>query len=270
MENSDTVVLGLRPPVDVDWRAAADGSIAGRINRIETDLIEVRRAGRRVRAWAVATAVGTGVATAAGAYCLVDRSFGRTDATLAWAVAGILLVGAAIGVLIRLRQLQRQRDLELQLQTERDVRGLIWTVERRDLWELTALSGRQAARFETAAAGQARSSFAASLVMAAAMVAVLVGGGALAATRHGTGPMVTAAALTVAGAALCCLLGWSFLRGYTRGLKHLAYRLGQPVVSGYLLHAERVREREGGEALAGAAVKAAAAAQAHLEKLGRR
>jgi hypothetical protein len=269
MENSDTVVLGLRPPVDVDWRTAVDGSIGGRTNRIETGLTEVRRAGGRVGVWVVVAAIGTGLATAAGAYCLVDKSFGRTDAALAWAIAGVLLLCTVIGGLVRARQLQRQRDLEVQLQTERDVRGLIWTVQRRDLWELIALSRRQAARYETAVAAQARSSFAASLAMAAATVAVLVGGGALMLAVHGTGPTITAAALIGAGAAVCGLLGWSFLRGYTRGLKQLAYQLGQPVVSGYLLHAERVREHEDGKALADAAVKAAAAAQTHLSELNR-
>jgi hypothetical protein len=97
---------------------------------------------------------------------------------------------------------------------------------------------KQMRTFTVIAQRQARMSYHASLVAAAASLFVLVSGAAVASGLTGTPAKITAGTLTAAGAALSGFLTVTFLKTYAMASRQMSYYYGQPLVHCYLLHAE--------------------------------
>ena len=223
-----------------DWRAEGEKSARDDIKRIRSELSRHRLWRRHTQVVLVVAVLCAGVlaALAGWRYSLGQHSEAILLSGIA-VVAGLAAVAAAISTTALIR---RQRELELEVSTERDILALIWSVERRDLWELAVVSRRQMTRFECLAVAQARVSFSASVTAAAAALAVLVGGALVMIGAASFGVSVTTAVLTAAGSALSGFLSVIFLRTYKMTSEQLSYYYGQPLVNCYLLHAERLLE----------------------------
>ncbi|MEV0132741.1 hypothetical protein AB0H83_30300 [Dactylosporangium sp. NPDC050688] len=102
-------------------------------------------------------------------------------------------------------------------------------------------------RFSSTALGQARVSFVACLVAVGATLVVLLTGSAAILAAGSASVQVTSGVLTAVGTALSGFLSVTFLRAYQMTLRQMSYYYGQPLVHCYLLHAEWIAERAGGD-----------------------
>ena len=223
-----------------DWRTERETSTRDDIKQVKADLARHRLWRRHAQLVLIIAVLCAGALSAVAGW---RYSLGQSAAAiLLWGVAGVAVLTAIASAVFVAALVRRQRESELELSTERDILALIWSVERRDLWELAAVSRRQMTRFECLAVAQARVSFTASVVAAVAAFAVLVGGAAVMIGAVSLGLSVTAAVLAGAGSALSGFLSVIFLRTYKMTSEQLSYYYGQPLVNCYLLHAERLLE----------------------------
>jgi hypothetical protein len=139
-------------------------------------------------------------------------------------------------------QRQSQRELLLELSAERDTLDLARALKTPEIWELAALSHRHMTRFECIALGQAQRSYSASVAAgASALIIRLVGALSVVAATN-TKATITASALTAIGSTLSGFLSVTFLNTYRLTTQQMGYYHGQPLVTCYLLHVERLLE----------------------------
>jgi hypothetical protein len=216
------------------------------------------------------------VATTAGGI-LLFRSHANSSLAPAALVAGpfFLISAAAVQLgLTRERRLQKTEDEEC----KKECRDLYWAlndIEDRTLKGIAWVNYEQLRSFIRIAQRQARVSFYASLVAAAAALLVLTSIAAVAISLPTTTGKVTAGLLAAAGSALSGFLAKTFLTSYQLASRQMSYYYGQPLVHCYLLLADWLakegREEFGKEEgrhllreVINASVKAAADAQHHL------
>jgi hypothetical protein len=216
------------------------------------------------------------VATTAGGI-LLFRSHANSSLAPAALVAGpfFLISAAAVQLgITRERRLQKTEDEEC----KKECRDLYWAlndIEDRTLKGIAWVNYEQLRSFIRIAQRQARVSFYASLVAAAAALLVLTSIAAVAISLPTTTGKVTAGLLAAAGSALSGFLAKTFLTSYQLASRQMSYYYGQPLVHCYLLLADWLakegREEFGKEEgrhllreVINASVKAAADAQHHL------
>lgn len=111
-------------------------------------------------------------------------------------------------------------------------------IKDRTLRGLAQANFKQMRTFTVIAQRQARMSYHASLVAAAASLFVLVSGAAVTTGLTVTPAKIAAGTLTAAGAVLSGFLAATFLKTYAMASRQMSYYYGQPLVHCYLLHAE--------------------------------
>jgi hypothetical protein len=216
------------------------------------------------------------VATTAGGILLFRSHAGRSLAPAAFVAGPFFLISAAavqLGI-TRERRLQKTEDEEC----KKECRDLYWAlndIEDRTLKGIAWVNYEQLRSFIRIAQRQARVSFYASLVAAAAALLVLTSIAAVAISLPTTTGKVTAGLLAAAGSALSGFLAKTFLTSYQLASRQMSYYYGQPLVHCYLLLADWLAKEgrkefgkeEGRLLLRGvidASVTAAADAQHHL------
>ena len=220
--------------------------------------------------------VAMAVATTAGGIWLFRSHTESSLAPAAFVAGPFFLISAAavqLGI-TRERRLEKTEDEEC----EKDCRDLYWAltnIEDRTLKGLAWVNYKQLRGFISIAQRQARVSFYASLVAAAAALLVLTSIAAVAIGLPTTTGKVTAGLLAAVGSALSGFLAKTFLTSYQLASRQMSYYYGQPLVHCYLLLADWLavegREEFGKEEgrrllreVIDASVKAAADAQDHL------
>lgn len=220
--------------------------------------------------------VAMAAATTAGGILLFRSHAGSSLASAAFVAGPFFLISAAavqLGI-TRERRLEKAEDEEC----EKDCRDLYWAlndIEDRTLKGLAWVNYEQLRSFIKIAQRQARVSFYASLVAAAAALLVLTSIAAVAIGLPTTTGKVTAGLLAAVGSALSGFLAKTFLTSYQLASRQMSYYYGQPLVHCYLLLADWLaaegREEFGKEEgrlllrqVIGASVTAAADAQDHL------
>jgi hypothetical protein len=216
------------------------------------------------------------VATTAGGILLFRSHAGRSLASAAFVAGPFFLISAAavqLGI-TRERRLQKTEDEEC----KKECRDLYWAlndIEDRTLKGIAWVNYEQLRSFIRIAQRQARVSFYASLVAAAAALLVLTSIAAVAISLPTTTGKVTAGLLAAAGSALSGFLAKTFLTSYQLASRQMSYYYGQPLVHCYLLLADWLAKegrkefgKEEGRHLLreviDASVKAAADAQHYL------
>jgi Cyanobacterial TRADD-N associated 2-Transmembrane domain len=170
-------------------------------------------------------------------------------AKLALGVA-LILVGLGLTVFsIARRQEARAKFYERQ---ERAARlGVDEALEEvqdvTDLPGLLRFNRRQMEAYESLTRRQAASSYRLSHIALAIGFALVVGGGAAAITASGTAAKVSAAGLAAIAAAVSGFLARTYLRIYERTLLQLNFYYEQPLVSSYVLTAERLVDKMGSD-----------------------
>lgn len=226
--------------------------------------------------WLALFLLAVGVATIAGGTWLVRSHADSSLAPAAFVAGPFFLLTAAVAQLAisREKRLEQVEDESC----EKDCRDLYWSlseIEERALKGLAWVNYNQLRTFIKIAQRQARVSFYASLVAAAAGLLVLTSITAVAVGLPSTSGKIIAGLLAAAGSALSCYLTNTFLTSYQMASRQMSYYYGQPLVHCYLLFADwlaaKGREEFGKEegrlllrTVIDASVKAAADAQHHL------
>jgi hypothetical protein len=193
--------------------------------------------------WLSAGSAAASVGLTTVAFLIDRKSYGVPVASML-IVAGFCLVSAVVGPLVVLalhrartrRWKQRQRECQ-------ELAAIVGKIKDPALGPLISFNFRLMDRFIAVAIGQARASYVACSVAAAAALLVLLAGTATVLAISSVGGQVTAGLLTAAGAALSGYLSVTFLRTFELTSKQMSYYYGQPLVHCYLLHAEWLGER---------------------------
>jgi hypothetical protein len=244
-------------------------------------LLSTLRAHRRHAthlAWYFAVVLTIAAVVFAATAVLVERPAGSPSMSPMLLLAGFALLAACITPKVVMathrahtaRWVQRHGEYE----TLAAVVGGRGTGDR-TLGQLLLFNFRLMDRFSATALGQARVSFVACLVAAGATLIVLLTGSAAVLAAGTTSVQVTSGALTAVGTALTGYLSFTFLKTYEMTSRQMSYYYGQPLVHCYLLHAEWLAERAGGDCATGsvnrelitASLDLGRAAQDHLLEL---
>jgi len=111
---------------------------------------------------------------------------------------------------------------------------------RMKLVDLLQINRKQMQAYDALARGQAASSYRVAQVAITVGLLVLIGGSIVAIAAQDDTTKVTAAALTAIGGAIAGYIGRTFLRTYEKTLGQLNFYFEQPLVTSYILTAERV------------------------------
>ncbi|GAA3204726.1 hypothetical protein ACFO1B_42160 [Dactylosporangium siamense] len=245
--------------------------------QLDATLRAHRRRARRL-AWYFAVVL-MGAAGAFGAAAVfVERPDGSPSTSPMLLLAGFTVLAACITPAVVMathrahsaRWVQRQGEYEA-FTAVVDDQG----TGGRTLGQLLLFNFRLMDRFSATALGQARVSFVACLMAAGATLVVLLTGSATVLAAGTTSVQVTSGALTAVGTALSGYLSFTFLKTYEMTSRQMSYYYGQPLVHCYLLHAEWLAERAGGDDATGsvnrelitASLELGRAAQDHLLEL---
>jgi hypothetical protein len=124
-----------------------------------------------------------------------------------------------------------------------------------DLRDLLRVNRRQMEAYEVLTRRQAASSYRLSHLALAIGLAVVVTGSVWALRADETSTQVVAAALSTVAAAISGFIARTYLRIYERTLEQLNHYFEQPLVSSYVLTAERLIDKMGAEHRDGAYAK---------------
>jgi hypothetical protein len=173
---------------------------------------------------------------------LTDEGLGSLDVRLVLGVIfGIFALGPYVGALLtlptaraRFREAQRQKLKEAQQRSAEQLQ------EGADVARLLEVSKRDMETYQILSQDQARGSYIMSLVSSGIGGLILVGGAVAAILISDTTNKVAVASLTALGGALSGYISRTFLRVYERSLLQLNFFFQVPLVSNYILTAERL------------------------------
>lgn len=153
-------------------------------------------------------------------------------------VAWLFLVGAvALPGLLEARREQRQveaaaREVVAESTNELD--------DAKDLVALIKANRRQMSAYDVLAQAQANTAFRNSQLAMAAGLLVLVGGAIVAISAPELATKVATASLTAIGGALSGFIARTFLQTYSSAVRQLNFYFQQPLITSYLLTAQRL------------------------------
>jgi hypothetical protein len=198
--------------------------------------------GRAYLTGGVAAALGFSVLTAVillfGAKMQVPPETRWIVAVSSGVVAWLFLVGAL--VLPTLRQARReQREVEA-LARETVAESADELDDAKDLVALIKANRRQMSAYDVLAQAQANTAFRNSQLAMAAGLIVLVGGAIVAIAAPELATKVATASLTAIGGALSGFIARTFLQTYSNAIRQLNFYFQQPLITSYLLTAQRL------------------------------
>jgi hypothetical protein len=116
-------------------------------------------------------------------------------------------------------------------------------IDSRDLGDLAIFNHRQVEAYQTIARSQARRSYGSSQVAAGVGLLILVIGSINVLWTSNSGARVPVTVLTGLGAAIAGYVGKTYLDTYRLTIDQMHWYYGQPLVSSYMLAAERLAEK---------------------------
>jgi hypothetical protein len=131
---------------------------------------------------------------------------------------------------------------EQRLASARAEQALEQLTSAMELKDLLQINRKQMQAYDALARGQAASSYRVAQIAITVGLLVLVGGSIVAIAAQDETTKITTAALTASGGAIAGYIGRTFLRTYERALEQLNFYFEQPLVTSYILTAERVSE----------------------------
>lgn len=153
-------------------------------------------------------------------------------------VAWLSLVGAlALPGLTEARR--EQRELEAKAR-EKVAESADQIDNAKDLVQLIKANRKQMAAYDVLAQAQAKNAFRNSQIAMAAGLIVLLAGAAVAISAPGVTTKVAAASLTAIGGAVSGFIAQTFLRTYSDAVKQLNFYFQQPLITSYVLTAQRL------------------------------
>jgi hypothetical protein len=153
-------------------------------------------------------------------------------------VAWLSLVGAlALPGLMEARREQR----ELEAKARENVAESADEIDNaKDLVQLIKANRKQMAAYDVLAQAQAKNAFRNSQIAMAAGLIVLLAGAAVAISAPSVATKVAAASLTAIGGAVSGFIAQTFLRTYSDAVKQLNFYFQQPLITSYVLTAQRL------------------------------
>jgi hypothetical protein len=191
---------------------------------------------------AVSIAMGS-----AAALFITDTALGATNVRIVFGVAlGSVAAGTYVSALLivtsaraHFKERQRQNLREAQQRTTEQLQ------EGADVTKLLEVSRTDMETYRVLSQDQARGSYIMSQVSSAVGGLILVGGAIAAILISGTTNKITVASLTALAGALSGYISRTFLRVYERSLLQLNFFFQVPLVSNYVLTAERLTTKMG-------------------------
>lgn len=165
----------------------------------------------------------------------------QTTRYLIAGAAGIIAAFSYVQALTGLSTARARFQEEQEREASQGVRAAISEIEDgTELPALFRLNRRQIEEFHVLTKGQASSAYVASQIAMSAGLLVLIAGSAVAIAINDPASKATAGALTAIGSLLAGYIGRTFIRTYERTLVQLNHFFEQPLLSSYLLTAERL------------------------------
>lgn len=173
-----------------------------------------------------------------------DEALAVNPQSLTLPIAALLALGAALTV-VYLRERARAQFVERQHEAaqERADEALDSVTEDINLRALLLFNRKQMEAYESLTRGQAASSYRLSHVALAVGLVVLVGAALSAIIAPDAATKAAAATLGTVGGAISGYVARTYLRIYERTLQQLNHYFEQPLVSSYVLTAERLVEK---------------------------
>jgi Cyanobacterial TRADD-N associated 2-Transmembrane domain len=225
-----------KPDKDVEPWTMTDSTLARVIN------------GDKRRAYLTAALLFVVLAAASAGLTVVAvvfdrRSYGVPIASMLIVAAFLLVAAVVVPLVVFGLHRARKRRWEQRQRECKELAAIAETIKDPALGKLISFNFRLMDRFVAVAIEQARASYLACSVAAAAALLVLLVGAATALTVRGSAGQITVGALATVGTALASYLSVTFLGTFQMTSKQMSYYYGQPLVHCYLLHAEWLGER---------------------------
>ncbi len=209
-----------------------------------------RRVLARVFVWVFAVAAISFLTTAGYAgYVAADEVGSKPFSAWVWPiVGGFLGLYSLAGVVTVLANQQAAKQAAIELKAKEAVETVAREVQDDgDVINLLRLNRKEMEEYQIIARGQAKTSFMVSNLAMAAGLTLIIVGILITVLGRDLGTKVTAASLSAIAAALASFISRTFIQSRNASLDQLNYYFNQPLITSYLLQAERIA-REAPEA----------------------